>query len=97
MDKSEFKWDENDNRLNLERYSLSFEDAKEVFNDKQALLITDPDYPNQKGHYVVLGYCSNLKIYVVCQFLKESNGLYRITAARKAAKSELKWYETEMR
>jgi len=37
-----FEWDENKNRINKEKHDISFEEAKEVFDD--ALHISKLDY-----------------------------------------------------
>ena len=36
-----FEWDENKNRINQQKHGVSFEEAKTVFYDEQALLEYD--------------------------------------------------------
>ena len=38
-----FEWDENKNEINKRKHLISFEEAKTVFYDDNALLIPDPD------------------------------------------------------
>ena len=39
-----FEWDENKARINQEKHGVSFEEAKTVFDDADALQIFDPDH-----------------------------------------------------
>lgn len=40
-----FQWDDNKNALNQKKHHVSFEEAKTVFYDPNALIIDDPDHP----------------------------------------------------
>ena len=44
MKQIQFEWDENKNDINQRKHKVSFEEAKTVFFDPEALLIHDPDY-----------------------------------------------------
>ena len=39
-----FEWDENKNLINQKKHNISFEEARTVFYDEDALLIDDPDH-----------------------------------------------------
>ena len=39
-----FEWDEEKAALNLKKHKVSFEEAKTVFYDPNALLISDPEH-----------------------------------------------------
>ena len=39
-----FEWDENKNRINQQKHGVSFEEAKTVFYDEQALLEYDENH-----------------------------------------------------
>lgn len=44
VNKINFTWDEKKNEINKQKHGLSFEEAKEVFGDENAILFDDPDY-----------------------------------------------------
>ena len=39
-----FEWDENKNNINKAKHGISFEEAREVFADENAVLFDDPDH-----------------------------------------------------
>lgn len=44
MEELIFEWDENKNAINKKKHGISFEEAKTVFYDVEALLIDDPEH-----------------------------------------------------
>ena len=44
-----FTWDEKKNEINKKKHGLSFEDASEVFEDRNAILFDDPDHSIEEG------------------------------------------------
>lgn len=44
MELLKFEWDENKNEINKKKHKISFEEAKTVFHDDNALLIDDPEH-----------------------------------------------------
>ena len=42
-----FEWDEEKAALNLKKHKVSFEEAKTVFYDPNALLISDPEHSTE--------------------------------------------------
>ena len=87
-----FEWDQNKNLINIKRHKVSFEDAKSVFFDDNARLIYDPEHSIDEERYIILGISSKLKFLVVVHVYKESDKVIRIISARKATKSEIKYY-----
>ena len=43
----EFEWDENKNRINIEKHGISFDEASTVFYDDYAILFDDPDHSDE--------------------------------------------------
>ena len=43
-----FEWDENKNSINKKKHNVSFEEAKTVFYDDNALMIDDPEHSEQE-------------------------------------------------
>jgi uncharacterized DUF497 family protein len=66
MDEIRFEWDEGKNTTNKRKHQISFEEAKTVFYDPNALLIHDPDHSNDEDRFILLGLSRGLKILVVC-------------------------------
>ncbi|TQV63409.1 MAG: hypothetical protein FNT15_03905 [Sulfurovum sp.] len=90
-----FEWDENKNRINKEKHDISFEEAKEVFDD--ALHISKLDYRFNyfEERWITIGSTSKHKILVVANlfFSDEGEEIIRIISARKANIKERQIYE----
>ena len=50
-----FEWDENKNSINKKKHNVSFEEAKTVFYDDNALMIDDPEHSEQEERFIILG------------------------------------------
>ncbi len=87
-----FEWEEKKNSANIKKHNISFEEAKTVFYDENARLISDPVHSNGEDRFILLGISRNVKILVVVHIYKEQDELIRIISARKATKTESKYY-----
>ena len=87
-----FEWDENKNSINKKKHKISFEEAKTVFYDSNALLISDPEHSSDEDRFILLGLSKNLNLLVVCHCYRCSETVIRIISARKATKNETKQY-----
>ncbi len=87
-----FQWDQNKNLANIKKHKISFEEAKTVFFDENARLIPDPEHSVKEERFIMLGISDNLKLLVVVHIYKRNNEIIRIISARKATKSESKFY-----
>ena len=85
-----YKWDENKKNLNNKKHKISFEEAKSVFYDSNALLISDPEHSYDEERFILLGLSKNLNLLVVCHCYRCSETVIRIISARKATKNETK-------
>lgn len=47
MDIIKFEWDENKNSINKKKHKISFDEAKTVFYDEDALMISDDEHSEQ--------------------------------------------------
>ena len=92
METIRFEWDENKNTINKEKHGISFEEAKTVFYDDNALVIGDPDHSEFEERFIILGMSKKANLLVVCHCLRESNTVIRIISSRKATKNETKQY-----
>lgn len=92
MDAINFEWDENKNRLNRRKHGISFEEAASVFYDQGALIKDDPEHSEEEDRFVILGLSSKANLLVVCHCFRASETVIRIISARKATKTEGKFY-----
>lgn len=92
MEYLKFEWDENKNSINKSKHNISFEEAKTVFYDEQALVIDDPDHSELEERFIILGQSNTTKLLVVCHCYRESDTVIRIISARKATKTETTQY-----
>jgi hypothetical protein len=87
-----FEWDEKKNASNKQKHRVSFEEAKTVFVDENALLIHDPDHSDDEDRFVMLGLSARLRVLVVCHSYRRDQTSIRIISARKAMRLEQKQY-----
>lgn len=87
-----FEWDQNKNILNQKKHNISFEEARTVFLDDNALLIDDPDHSQEEDRFILLGFSLRAKLLVVCHCYRRSENVIRLISARKATKSESSAY-----
>ena len=93
MSELKFAWDKVKDTNNLKKHGISFDEAKTVFYDDSARLLSDPDHSEDEDRYILLGLCSHLRVLVVCHCYREDGKIIRIISARKANKSEKRQYE----
>lgn len=89
----DFVWDQGKASINKEKHGVSFDEARTVFDDCGALLISDPDHSEDEERFVLLGLSSRPRTLVVCHCYRQSDEQIRIISARKATKREVATYE----
>lgn len=87
-----FEWDEHKNDINKKKHKISFEEAKTVFYDDNALVIDDPEHSEKEERFIILGESSKANLLVVCHCYRHSDTVIRLISARKATKSETRQY-----
>jgi uncharacterized DUF497 family protein len=87
-----FEWDSRKASANLRKHGVSFEEAKSVFFDEQARLIDDPDHSEDEDRFVLLGLSQSLRLLLVCHCYRADGEVIRIISARKATRSEARFY-----
>lgn len=92
MSSIHFEWDEAKAATNVSKHGVSFEEARTVFYDEHARLISDPDHSDSEDRFILLGMSSALKILVVCHCYRSNDNIIRIISARKATTKEIKVY-----
>lgn len=93
MEILKFEWDENKNIINKAKHKVSFEEARSVFYDADALVIDDPDHSEQEERFIILGASEKSNLLVVCHCYRQSETVIRIISARLATKRESKQYQ----
>lgn len=87
-----FDWDENKNRINLEKHGITFEEASTVFFDERAILFDDPEHSIDEDRFLLLGMSETAKVCIVCHCSRESDTVIRIISARQATRKEEQRY-----
>jgi len=87
-----FEWDPRKDNANQRKHGISFEEAQSVFFDENAVQFYDEHHSEQEDHFIMLGLSIRSRILVVCHCERESGDVIRIISARKATKSERKYY-----
>lgn len=94
MEELFFEWDENKNHINKIKHKISFEEAKTVFLDDNALMIDDPEHSENEERFILLGMSCKANLLVVCHCMRQSDTVVRIISARKATgNEEAQYYE----
>lgn len=88
-----FEWDQKKNAINQKKHRISFEEAKTVFDDVEALIIDDPDHSIDEERFIILGFSSRANLLVVCHCYRQNDSVIRIISARKATAREAGQYQ----
>jgi uncharacterized protein len=93
-----FEWDEEKNRANLGKHKISFETAKLVFDDPDALSIQDR-FVGDEERWQTLGTIDDVLVIVVAHtWVDDERGeVIRLISARKATRGERKAYAESQR
>lgn len=87
-----FAWNEGKNRVNQRKHGVSFDEAKTVFYDEQALEFPDPDHSEAEDRFLMVGVSGQLRLLLVCYCFRNDDAVIRIISARKATKHERESY-----
>jgi uncharacterized protein len=87
-----FEWDARKAAANLRKHGVSFEEARTVFLDENALLRPDKDHVEDEGRFVLLGLSGRLRTLVVCHCYRQEDEVIRLISARKANSDERRQY-----
>ncbi len=88
----QFSWDPAKASSNLKKHGVSFEEAKTIFYDENARLIKDPDHSEDEDRFILIGVSFDLRMLIVCHCYRSNGSEIRIISARKATKTEHKFY-----
>ena len=86
----EFEYDINKSNINQNKHGISFETAKELWNDKNGIIVEAKKTDDEK-RYALIAYIE--KCYVTIFTIRDEK--YRIISVRRCRKNEEKLYESE--
>lgn len=92
MNELRFEWDDEKDTINIRKHSISFDEARTVFFDEQAIQFFDPDHSEEEDRFILLGLSFRLQTLVVCHCFRESDTVVRLFSARKADRDEEREY-----
>jgi uncharacterized DUF497 family protein len=92
MKQLEFEWDKKKDKVNAKKHGVSFDEARTVFFDEQAIQFYDPEHSDEEDRFILLGTSFKLKTLVVCHCFREDETKIRIISARKADSEEEQVY-----
>ena len=92
MNRLSFEWDNEKNRINQKKHSVSFEEAKSVFYDDNAVQFWSEDNSDTEDRFLLLGRSSKMRILLIVHCYREQESVIRIISARKATKNERQHY-----
>ncbi len=92
MKELKFEWDVNKDKKNAKKHGISFDEARTVFYDENAIEFFDPEHSNSEDRFILLGNSFKTNTLVVCHCFREQQTKVRIISARKANKQEQKAY-----
>ncbi len=91
----QIEWDENKNRLNQKKHGVSFETAREIFEDPFHISKLDHRFNYFEERWITIGSAKNQAIIVIANlfFSEDGEEIIRIISARNADKKERRSYE----
>jgi uncharacterized DUF497 family protein len=84
-----FEWDEEKNKINIEKHGIDFLDAAQVFNDPLHAEIYDEVHSTEEERWIIIGNIGAI-VLVVVTYREED--LVRIISAREATAAERRQY-----
>jgi uncharacterized protein len=89
-----FEWDEGKAKTNIDKHSVSFDEATSVFDDPLFLTFADPAHSIQEQRFVIIGESARGRLLVVSY--TERAVTTRLISARPVTKKERKAYESDL-
>ncbi|MBW2734616.1 MAG: BrnT family toxin [Deltaproteobacteria bacterium] len=83
-----FEWDKRKSVANQRKHGVSFEEAKTVFFDEDALEYPDPGHSSDEDRFLMVGRSFQLRVLLVCHCYRAEESTIRIISARKATRRE---------
>ena len=90
-----FEWDPKKSETNERKHGISFEEARQVFDDPLHLSVLDERFSYFEERWVTVGRTSERQVLVVVNLFFDESGeeVIRIISARDATNHERRQYE----
>ena len=94
MTKVRFEWNRSKDKANFRNHGVSFDEAKSVFYDENAIEFYDQDHSFREERYLMIGLSSKLRLLLVNYTVREGKDedIIRIISSRKPTKKEQRVY-----
>jgi uncharacterized DUF497 family protein len=89
-----FEWDQRKADSNLKKHGVTFQEATSVFADALSITIPDPNHSALEARFLDLGLSHRNRLLVISY--TERGESIRIISARRASRSEQKYYENKI-
>jgi len=91
-----FDWDRDKNISNIEKHGVSFKTAATAFFDPNAVILDDETHSHDEDRFTLIGFSGSHRLLTVCHCYRRDGEVIRIFSARKATKTEQKFYGGEI-
>jgi len=91
----EFEWNPAKADSNKRKHGVSFDEAMSIFYDECATQFYDDAHSELEDRFLMLGLSSGSRVLMVCHYEEDAGNVIRIISARKATKSERRFYQSE--
>lgn len=88
MNRLQFEWNEQKNKINQKKHGISFEEACSVFLDDRAIMFDDPEHSQSEERFLLLGMSESSNVCIVSHCFRKNDTVIRIISARKATRKE---------
>jgi uncharacterized DUF497 family protein len=93
MKELRFEWDPRKGAANAAKHGVTFEEAKTVGYDEDALLIDDPDHSKSEERFILMGARAQSRVLVMVHCYRRGGSTIRLISARRAGTKEQKPYK----
>ena len=83
-----FSWDDNKNKINIEKHGISFETATKVFEDPNYIELYDMEHSTEEDRFWAIGFVNKVLVVV----FTERRDSVRLISARMATDIERRMY-----
>ena len=87
MKRLRFEWDPRKSVANLRKHGISFEEARTVFYDENALLRPDEDHSDEEDRFLLLGLSGRLRTLVVCHCYRQEDDVIRLISGSQGERA----------
>lgn len=87
-----FEWDEEKERINIEKHGIDFRTAVQVFLDENRIEFYDENHSTEEERYITIGIVGR-RMIVITLVYTERTDVIRVISARQATKIERDAYQ----